>query len=39
MAVAKLLVRLVKVCDRQKIKITPGSELSPRGILQAENSV
>ena len=39
MAVTKLLVRLVKVCDRQKIKIAPGSELSPLGILQAENSV
>ena len=39
MAVAKLLVRLVKVCGRQKKKNYPGSELSPRGILQAENSV
>ena len=39
MAVAKLLVRLIKVCHRQKIKIYSSSKLFPHGMLQAENYV
>ncbi len=39
MAVAKLFVRLVKVCDKQKRNIDSNSELSLHGILQAEFSV